>query len=304
MCAGCPFTRMARARTRAAGGTAACDLAGGRAVRYAEKYGIPYFWRACRDPTRRSPRLHPAHRPAPARVVPRGREAHGLSGAQLFVLRTLAESPGLSLERPGRTHSHASEFGVGRRRTAGASRGCVERSTAAGRSAARGSSGCRRTACNGSGARRGTAQERLVAAVDALPQATRAPSRVGARHARPGTGSGRHAPATCFSRSPAARGEESAARRCISLRHGPVAALDHLGDFTTSVSRPADRRRSRWSSASSPRSSPPALLALIAFFTNLFFFQRAVDGAGLAGGPSSRARSSSWCPWSARSSSA
>jgi DNA-binding MarR family transcriptional regulator len=97
----------------------------------------------------------------------------GLSGAQLFVLRTLAESPGLSLnDLAERTRTHQSSVSVVVARLA--RDGLVERSTAAG-DARRAEiflapSGLQRikTAPR-------TAQERLVAAVDSLapPDRTR-----------------------------------------------------------------------------------------------------------------------------------
>ena len=96
----------------------------------------------------------------------------GLSGAQLFVLRTVAESPGLSLNALAeRTRTHQSSVSVVVARLV--HEGLVERSTAAGdarRAEIRLSpNGLRRI---GSAPR--TAQERLVVAVDTLPPARRA----------------------------------------------------------------------------------------------------------------------------------
>jgi hypothetical protein len=45
----------------------------------------------------RGARRDSAHRAGVARAVPSGESRAGMSGAQLFVLRTVAESPGLSL---------------------------------------------------------------------------------------------------------------------------------------------------------------------------------------------------------------
>jgi MarR family transcriptional regulator, lower aerobic nicotinate degradation pathway regulator len=99
-------------------------------------------------------------------------EKHGLSGAQLFVLRTIAESPGLSLnELAERTRTHQSSVSVVVARLV--EHGLVERGKAA--------HDARRMQLQLSpdGVKRirsapRTAQERLVAAVDALPQAARA----------------------------------------------------------------------------------------------------------------------------------
>jgi DNA-binding MarR family transcriptional regulator len=99
-------------------------------------------------------------------------EKHGLSGAQLFVLRTLAESPGLSLnELAERTRTHQSSVSVVVARLV--DHGLVERGKAA--------EDARRVQLQLSpdGVDRirsapRTAQERLLAAVDALPQAARA----------------------------------------------------------------------------------------------------------------------------------
>ena len=96
----------------------------------------------------------------------------GLSGAQLFVLRTLAESPGLSLNALAeRTRTHQSSVSVVVARLA--RDGLVERSTAEG--------DARRAEISLSpiGLRRiktapRTAQERLVAAVDSLAADDRA----------------------------------------------------------------------------------------------------------------------------------
>jgi DNA-binding MarR family transcriptional regulator len=96
----------------------------------------------------------------------------GLSGAQLFVLRTLAESPGLSLNALAeRTRTHQSSVSVVVARLE--RDGLVDRSTAAG--------DARRAeiSLSPSGLRRiktapRTAQERLVAAVDSLAPADRA----------------------------------------------------------------------------------------------------------------------------------
>jgi DNA-binding MarR family transcriptional regulator len=97
----------------------------------------------------------------------------GLSGAQLFVLRTLAESPGLSLnDLAERTRTHQSSVSVVVARLA--REGLVDRNTAAG--------DARRAEIflSPNGLRRiktapRTAQERLVAAVDSLapPDRTR-----------------------------------------------------------------------------------------------------------------------------------
>jgi len=99
-------------------------------------------------------------------------EKRGLSGPQLFVLRTLAESPGLSLtELAERTRTHQSSVSVVVSRLV--DQRLVERTQAATDArrmqlqlSAEGVSRIR-TAPQ-------TAQERLVAAVDALPRVTRA----------------------------------------------------------------------------------------------------------------------------------
>lgn len=96
----------------------------------------------------------------------------GLSGAQLFVLRTVAESPGLSLnELAERTRTHQSSVSAVVTRLV--REGLIERGTAPGdarraeiRLSAPGRSRLR------SAPR--TAQERLVATVDALPAVDRA----------------------------------------------------------------------------------------------------------------------------------
>jgi DNA-binding MarR family transcriptional regulator len=96
----------------------------------------------------------------------------GLSGAQLFVLRTVAELPGLSLnELAVRTRTHQSSVSAVVTRLA--REGLVQKRTADGdarRIEIRLSPGGRRRL---SRAPR-TAQERLVATVDALPGAERA----------------------------------------------------------------------------------------------------------------------------------
>ena len=101
----------------------------------------------------------------------RRRSAPGLSGAQLFVLRTLAESPGLSLnELAERTRTHQSSVSAVVTRLT--RERLVERGTATGDArravlslSARGHSRLR-TAPR-------TAQERLIVAVDGLPAADR-----------------------------------------------------------------------------------------------------------------------------------
>jgi DNA-binding MarR family transcriptional regulator len=96
----------------------------------------------------------------------------GLSGAQLFVLRTVSESPGLSLnELAARTFTHQSSVSAVVTRLA---RKSLLQKRVADRDARRvevrlSPSGRRRLDC----APR-SAQERLVAAVDALPGAERA----------------------------------------------------------------------------------------------------------------------------------
>jgi len=98
-------------------------------------------------------------------------ESRGLSSAQLFVLRTLAESPGLSLgELAERTRTHQSSVSVVAARLV--EQGLVQRATAAG--------DARRAELRLSplGVERIrsaplTAQERLLAAVEALPHASR-----------------------------------------------------------------------------------------------------------------------------------
>jgi DNA-binding MarR family transcriptional regulator len=95
----------------------------------------------------------------------------GLSGAQLFVLQTLGESPGLSLnELAERTRTHQSSVSVVVAKLA--RRRFVERGTARGdarraeiRLSTRGRSRLRSAPQ--------TAQHRLIAAVDALPAADR-----------------------------------------------------------------------------------------------------------------------------------
>src|SRR5882672_9320969 len=103
----------------------------------------------------------------------RAAERHaGLSGAQLFVLRTLAESPGLSLnELAERTRTHQSSVSVVVARLV--EHGLIER----GRAAHDGRRMQLQLSPDGVNRIRSaprTAQERLVAAVDALPQAARA----------------------------------------------------------------------------------------------------------------------------------
>jgi DNA-binding MarR family transcriptional regulator len=96
----------------------------------------------------------------------------GLSGARLFILRTVAESPGLSLsELAKRTRTHQSSVSVVVAHLV--SEGLVARRTAAGDS--------RRAALWLTATGRGrlekspeTAQERLLDGVDALPAAERA----------------------------------------------------------------------------------------------------------------------------------
>jgi DNA-binding MarR family transcriptional regulator len=96
----------------------------------------------------------------------------GLSGAQLFVLRTLADSPGLSLnELAERTRTHQSSVSVVVTRLA--RRGLAHKRT--------GDEDARRIEIRLSPSGRAllkraprTAQERLVAALDALPGAERA----------------------------------------------------------------------------------------------------------------------------------
>jgi len=98
-------------------------------------------------------------------------EKLGLSGPQLFILRTLAETPGLSLnELAERTRTHQSSVSVVVARLV--EQQLVSRNTAA--------DDARRAELRLSpeGLERistapRTAQERLVAAVDALPQASR-----------------------------------------------------------------------------------------------------------------------------------
>jgi DNA-binding MarR family transcriptional regulator len=96
----------------------------------------------------------------------------GLSGAQLFVLRSVAESPGLSLnELAERTRTHQSSVSAVVMRLA--REGLVEKRTADGdarRMEIRLSPGGRRCLERAPQA----AQEQLVAAVDALPAAERA----------------------------------------------------------------------------------------------------------------------------------
>ena len=95
----------------------------------------------------------------------------GLSGAQLFVLRTVAESPGLSLNALAeRTRTHQSSVSAVVTRLA--REGLVDRGTAAGdarRAEIRLSPDGRRRITSAPR----TAQERLVAAVDGLSPANR-----------------------------------------------------------------------------------------------------------------------------------
>jgi MarR family transcriptional regulator, lower aerobic nicotinate degradation pathway regulator len=99
-------------------------------------------------------------------------ETHGLSGAQLFVLRTLAESPGLSLnELAERTRTHQSSVSVVVTRLV--EHGLVERGRAAD-DARRMQLKLSPDGVNRIRTAPRTAQERLVAAVDALPQSARA----------------------------------------------------------------------------------------------------------------------------------
>jgi DNA-binding MarR family transcriptional regulator len=96
----------------------------------------------------------------------------GLSGAQLFVLRALADAPGLSLnDLAERTRTHQSSVSALATRLAAA--GMIERGTAAGdgrRAELRLSAAGRRRLKRAPHA----AQERLVAAVDAMAAADRA----------------------------------------------------------------------------------------------------------------------------------
>ena len=96
----------------------------------------------------------------------------GMSGAQLFVLRAVAESPGLSLnELAERTRTHQSSVSAVVTRLA--REGLVQKRTADGdsrRIEIRLSPGGRRRLNRAPQ----TAQERLVAAVDAMPDAERA----------------------------------------------------------------------------------------------------------------------------------
>jgi DNA-binding MarR family transcriptional regulator len=99
-------------------------------------------------------------------------EAHGLSGAQLFVLRTLAESPGLSLnELAERTRTHQSSVSVVVARLV--EHGLVERGRTA-EDARRMQLKLSPDGVNRIRTAPRTAQERLVAAVDGLPQSARA----------------------------------------------------------------------------------------------------------------------------------
>ncbi len=102
----------------------------------------------------------------------RAAEKHaGLSGAQLFVLQALAESPGLSLnELAGQTRTHQSSVSVVVARLSRAR--LVERGTSRGdarRAEIRLSARGRRRLLSAPA----TAQQRLVAAVDQLPRADR-----------------------------------------------------------------------------------------------------------------------------------
>jgi MarR family transcriptional regulator, lower aerobic nicotinate degradation pathway regulator len=97
---------------------------------------------------------------------------HGLSGAQLFVLRTLAESPGLSLnELAERTRTHQSSVSVVVARLV--EHGLVERAKAP-HDARRMQLKLSADGVDRIRSAPRTAQERLVAAIDALPQAARA----------------------------------------------------------------------------------------------------------------------------------
>lgn len=120
----------------------------------------------------------------------------GMSGAQLFVLQTLAESPGLSLNQLAeRTRTHQSSVSVVVARLARAR--MVERGTASGdarraeiRLTPRGHSRLR------SAPR--TAQERLIAAVDRLSAADRARLAAILEQLVDGMGLTTHTPATLF----------------------------------------------------------------------------------------------------------
>src|SRR3954467_14112302 len=95
----------------------------------------------------------------------------GLSGAQLFVLQTLADSPGLSLNAlAAETHTHQSSVSTVVSRLV--ERGLVLRSAAAGEARGRGGGGSaagRRLA----GRAPDAAQARLIEAIERLPAARR-----------------------------------------------------------------------------------------------------------------------------------
>ena len=101
------------------------------------------------------------------RVVPPAERLVGVSGAQLFVLQTLAETPGLSLnELADRTHTHQSSVSTVVSRLV--ERKLVQRSRAA--------SDARRVELTLSSRGRAVAakapdaaQERLIAAIEAMP---------------------------------------------------------------------------------------------------------------------------------------
>jgi DNA-binding MarR family transcriptional regulator len=144
-------------------------------IRYARYMGSNTMRRHTHPPVARTRQVLDAIR----RIVQALRESSrlaesrvGLSGAQLFVLRTVVESPGLSLnELAERTRTHQSSVSAIVTRLA--REGLVEKRTADG-------DGRRvEIRLSPSGRRRldrapQAAQERLVASVDALPAAERA----------------------------------------------------------------------------------------------------------------------------------
>ena len=217
-------------------------------------------------------------------------EARGLTGAQLFVLRTAADSPGLSVGALAeRTRTHQSSVSVVVARLV--EQGLLERTrpltTAGGRK-----SGSRPTACIASGALRPPRRNGSW-----LPS-TRCRRQAAAGSRRCSTRSCRNWPSAtrtprCSSRTQR-NGRGKRGSPMSDAHRGPVAALDHLGDFTTSTRvLPIAALAAVIGVVAAYVAA--GLLALIGFFTNLFFFQRAGDRARFAGGPSPRSVRHRWC---------
>jgi DNA-binding MarR family transcriptional regulator len=143
----------------------------------------------------------------------------GLSGAQLFILRTVAEAPGLSLnELADRTRTHQSSVSVVV--THLASKGLVEKRTAdrdgrrvAIRVSARGRQRLDRAPQ--------TAQERLIASVDGLPGSERARLARSLERLVRGMALPRKRPAMFF---------EGAAPRAAARRVSPVSTVRRRAD--------------------------------------------------------------------------